>query len=472
LLIALPAAESSAFDLIDRHPLLLQEAQRHQWLVAVPTREGDGKLDWSRREKTLDAIRRGVAAHFKLNPRLICVLGVESAGEFALTYALSHRDTLAGAATLNTPWIPGTPWKRLLENTVPRPILFLAASLPLGKDPSAAESFAPDPIVAALRNSYLQDGSWKRFLADPKDPRTLFDTLFQHFEKRPLLPSPRAHHATTARHRFHFRRLGPLRKALIEDQAATLHIASATTNSIEVEVQNVARFDLAFRNIPRLNPQRPVLLNIREKIGDEEPREVQKLRILEPSKPDLIVIEQTSTTQPGATSLWVARIATASDKTSDSLTSTLGKMEETAPPLIAASLVARALRLQSNAEVSFLPALQVRSGFEKGALTVSQISSVLPDSNLARMSLRRQALVQMLERDYAGPRSLLTNGLNASIALESEPTTTPPRPCRNLRLPSPRVRPGCVPPPRNPGSRLPSSTKPSRPSRWSARVPP
>ncbi|HNY28065.1 MAG TPA: hypothetical protein PKH31_11865 [Candidatus Sumerlaeota bacterium] len=424
LLIALPSIEANAFDLIERHPALFQEAQRHQWLVAVPTQEPEETWDWSKREETLNAIRQDLASHFKLDPRLVCVLGFESAGEFAITYALSHRDAIAGVATLNVPWISGAPWKRLLENTVPRPILFLAASLPLGKDPAKAESFAPDPIVAALRNSYLQDGSWKRFVVDPKDPRTLYDTLFQHFEKRPLPPSP-------SRITLRLPDTGStsagwvrLRKASHEDQPATLSIASATTNSIEVEVQNVARFDLTFRNIPHLNPQRPVLLNIREKVENEQAQEVQKLRVFEPRKPDLIVVEQSSATlNQDNTPRWSARAAMAADKTSDSLAQTLATLETAASPLAAGSLFAHALRLQSNAEVSLVPALQIRNGLEKGALTVNQISSVLPDSNLARMSLPRPALARMLEHDYAGPRDLLTDGLTATIGTLDEETT-------------------------------------------------
>lgn len=424
LLIALPSIEANAFDLIEHNPALFQEAQRHQWLVAVPTQEPEGKGDWSKREETLNVIRRDLASHFKIDPRLVCVLGFESAGEFAITYALSHRDAIAGVATLNVPWIAGTPWKRLLENTVPRPILFLAASLPLGKDPAKAESFAPDPIVAALRNSYLQDGSWKRFVVDPKDPRTLYDTLFQHFEKRPLPPSP-------SRITLRLPDTGStsagwvrLRKAFHEDQPATLSIASATTNSIEVEVQNVARFDLTFRNIPHLNPQRPVLLNIREKVENEQAQEVQKLRVFEPRKPDLIVVEQSSATlNQDNTPRWSARAAMAADKTSDSLARALATLESPASPLAAGSLFAHALRLQSNAEVSLLPALQIRNGLEKGALTVNQISSVMPDSNLARMSLPRPALARTLERDYAGPRDLLTDGLTATIGTLDEETT-------------------------------------------------
>ncbi len=423
LLIALPSAEASAFDLIERQPALFQEAQRHQWLVAVPTQEPEGKWDWSKREETIEAIRRDIGAHFKLDPRLVCLLGFESAGEFAITYALSHRDAVAGVATLNVLWVPGTPWRRLLENTVPRPILFVAASLPFGENLTVAESFAPDPIVAALRNAYLKDGSWKRFVVDQKNPRNFYDTMFLHFEKRPLPSSP-------SRITLRLPDIGStsagwvrLRKALQEDLAATLSIASVTTNSIEVEVQNVARFDLTFRNIPQLDPKRPVLLSIREKNEDEQSPEVQKLRILEPSKPDLIVIEQSSSTLNQNQLRWAARTAMAADKTSDSLARTLAEMEETASPIAAGGLIAHALRLQSNAEVSLLPALQVRSGFEKGALTVNQISSVLPDSNLARMSLPRQALARMLEHDYAGPRSLLTDGLAATIGNTEEETT-------------------------------------------------
>jgi hypothetical protein len=424
LLIALPSIEDSAFDLIERHPILFQEAQRHQWLVAIPAPEPVGKWDWIRREETLNAIRRDVGSHFKLDPRMVCVLGFESAGEFAITYSLSHRDAIAGVGTLNVLWINGTPWRRLLENTVPRPILFLGASLPFGTNPSEAESFAPDPIVAALRNAYLQDGSWKRFVVDPKDPRAFYDTLFQHFEKRPLPLSP-------SRITLRLPDTGStsagwvrLRKALREDQAATLSIASATTNSIEVEVQNVARFDLVFRDVPHLDPKRPVLLSIHEKDGNEQSPQIQKLRILEPTRPDLIVIEQSSNTLSQDAPRWAARTALATDKTTDSLTRTLAEMEDAASPLAAGGLIARAMLLQSNAEVSLLPALQIRSGLEKGALTINQISSVLPDSNLASMSLPRQALARLLERDYAGSRSLLTNGLNATLGTPNEETTS------------------------------------------------
>jgi hypothetical protein len=405
LLIVAEPAEPDEERLVLYEDRLTTAACQTGWAVAVLTQPIEQNAGYGTAE-AIEAVRRDAATRLNTAPRRVALVALGDTAEDALTVALAQPAVYAGVGVLEGRWRDQESWTRTLMGCAPRPAIYLAA----------APGAVGDPIEEVQADLAAEDGQWVRRTIEPGKEALITRDLLDTFLAAPLPQSPPrivlAGYAPPPR-RFAWVRLErPLDAAL----PAYLSAELATTNTLNIQAENVARFDLAWKTLPALNPARPITLVV------DSPDGQQKINLLGPALPPVFALSLVQKNEQ--TVVWEARDAEAVAKATPRPGEP--RLENAGPVRLQIDLparsdadraglaqwMARAAREEGHAAVGIVPARVARSGRNRGELALADWAPCCFDARLSTVTLPASFLLRVIENDFAGPRLLATDGID------------------------------------------------------------
>lgn len=411
LVVALPA-EPDEERLVLYEDRLTSAACQTGWAVAVLAQPNKQSAGYGTAE-AIEAVRRDAATRLSPAPRRVALVALGDTAEDALTAALAQPAVYAGVGILEGRWRDQESWTRTLMGCAPRPTIYLAAAPGAGSD----------PVEEVQADLAAEDGQWVRRTIEPGKEALIARDLLDTFLAASLPQSPTrivlSGYAPPPR-RFAWIRLErPLDTAL----PAFLSAELTTTNTLNIQAENVARFDLAWKTLPALNPARPITLVV------DSPDGQQKVNLLGPGLPAVFALSLMQRNEQ--TVVWEARDAEAVAKATPRPGEP--RLENTGPVRLQPDLpawpdadhaglaqwMARAAREQGGAAVGIVPARMARSGRIRGELALADWAPCCFDARLSTMTLPADFLLRLVENDFAGPRLLATDGIDATADEET-----------------------------------------------------
>jgi len=189
-----------------------------------------------------------------------------------------------------------------------------------------------------------------------------------------------------------------------------LNATVTETNTLSVQVANLDAFYFEAARIPGLSPHRAVALEILE--GDN----TERFQIVGAVLPNLILAERAES-RTGNTG-W--RIREEKKRRQDGGGEALLTIEAALRSDMGRGgmrrLVARAIRYATGARISLAGARGIEGEQKTGYVFPHDVSSWCNDAELLALTIPAGSLIEILERDYAGPGRIVTDGVGALVS--------------------------------------------------------
>jgi len=201
-----------------------------------------------------------------------------------------------------------------------------------------------------------------------------------------------------------------VRQSINLAQPASLTGTVVSTNTLAIEPNNVAQFDVLLTEVPMPLIGAPVLMRIGAQnvriIGRNLPEALRMSLVEDPERGEhweATPIREEAVVQRTQSETVVATADTDLPAVPDGKSGGIG------------GLYARAIREIAGASIAIIPAQAIESGQAKGRISRSDIVGWSRDAVLATATLSARALLPLLERDYAGPRRYITDGFRGVV---------------------------------------------------------
>ncbi len=394
-LIILPAVEpGETFNAAAFDPGLIQTASEHQWLLArLLTRPPPHQ----RKSWLISLLKTLQTKDIRYDQQRVYFLTSGRHTTAALETAILARGSIAAIAIIDPLWnVPGD-WRNLIRYNQPLPAILI-----LG------EESAGDPLIrlsAELRKrgDVLKYNPVPTVDSDDRKWRDVFDFFSQH----PSAISPRS--VAISMSAPGQGRAGWIhtKSAINWNKPAMLRVVLNEPGLFDVQTVNLSRFDLLLKNAPGLNNMQALTLRMTE----------QKVRIFGAKFPEAISL--TYIEEKGNNHWQAGEITAETFYKSEAPRQILGQAESEweAQGHYAqggtAQLIARAVREACGADIALIPTYAVQTGHYDPAVTLADVVAWSMDATLTTASIPAQTLLAALERDWAGPRNFISDGLDA-----------------------------------------------------------
>ena len=395
LLLLLPPVQEDQFCVPEENAALAAEAAKQGWFLAVID-----SSEWAYNDlfvsSAIDAVQQDIQKRVPLDPMRITVGGIGTGAPKALAFGITRSTRYSGIAMIDGEWDGMTLWQEMILQNSPRPALFVAS-----------RSEANDPIAGIEKNLDPRDGAWLRQKMAKKDELPQHIIPFLTLNPKNVAPA----RVTLFQYSPAQGPCGWIRVRQAQDHKMPVRIFAdaTTTNTITFEQQNVSQFDLLVKSIPNLFPG-TLTLNIAD----------QHLQVISRKIPEalrLSLVEKDDKSTRWEIQQLPSAAAFAEDVKDEPIAKFLAPMpalpDGTSTGI--AGLLARSARVATGAQVAIIPANRVAAGSPAGDVGWKNIASWSPDSSLCIARFPAAVFLASMQKDYAGLRQFVTDGLNATV---------------------------------------------------------